>query len=798
MIILKRTCLLPILGLVFCNLISPLALNGIPADDPTDQSGGSPIDWLRPEERQQRLPNHHTVIAQADDVSPGTATPSQKAGAEEETFLISFSNLSIIEVLKFISKISGKNFIFDEEDMQFSVTIVSQEPTSVNNIMSALLQVLRVRGLTMIEQGNNIVIHSNKAVLRLPRLTGDGFDEPPSDESELETRVIRLTNLSPDKISALIKPILSKDAQVQFLAETNHVIITDLSANVERVARLIEEVDTPSVALEVGQYLVRNRDIESLVKLVDDLMRPVVGDSTYRLSPNDASNSIFVVSTPFLVERTIGMLQTLDLTGRQTRILNMDSLKYLPVDSEGRIVQPTLGEDGRPLGGETEEERLARLRRDSRFDELQPEEKIRLDSRLFDERLARGEVPVDSPELKDQPKRFRIHRLKNRKSAALVESLSLVADSLEEAGSQQAELLEVLRSVQAVDETNTLVFTGVDSAVEELEDLIERLDVPLRQVFIELLIFETDVLNSQALGVDWNLTAQFTPDQAIGGSNTNITQSPVNGAMDSIGSSPDIGSLVGFSQGLSVGALGRVIRYQGKRFLDLGALLVALEVERNSTVLLNPKLLVEDGGEAEFFVGENKPFQTTSTTVAGSDNVETTFEYRDIGSRITVRPFIGEGDWIRLEIDQEKSGDVGEQETQTEQQQSLQSTTSKVTTSTVVHVPNGAFVVLSGQIRDQHSLEKRGIPCLGNLPLLGPLFSLRQTTFPERVNLMIFVRPIIVDTPEEMRKLTTEQNHLYQKKSRRAIPKKGQEYYKYDLRNGVDWLNPGDECCGEE
>src|SRR5262249_25045473 len=95
-----------------------------------------------------------------------TPLPSEPPAAEPfiapppgKTILINFTNVSMIEYLRFISRLTNKNFIFDENDLQFNVTIISEEPTSIETIMTNLLQELRIHDLEVIEEGNNLIIH---------------------------------------------------------------------------------------------------------------------------------------------------------------------------------------------------------------------------------------------------------------------------------------------------------------------------------------------------------------------------------------------------------------------------------------------------------------------------------------------------------------------------------------------------------------------------------------------------------------------------------------------------------------
>ncbi len=82
-------------------------------------------------------------------------------GRSDNGFTINFEDICVIELIRFISQISNMNFIFDSKDVDFKISIVSEDPTSVNNLMAALLQVLQMNNLSVVEQGNNILIYNN-------------------------------------------------------------------------------------------------------------------------------------------------------------------------------------------------------------------------------------------------------------------------------------------------------------------------------------------------------------------------------------------------------------------------------------------------------------------------------------------------------------------------------------------------------------------------------------------------------------------------------------------------------------
>src|SRR4029079_16060326 len=119
---------------------------------------------------------------------------------------INFNNISIIEYLRFISRNINKNFIFDENDLQFNVTIISEEPATLENIMTALLQELRIHDLTLLEQGNNLIIHKNPKVNAISQFVSE--ETPPTNpNSEIITQVFRLNTAVPEQVASVIKPL---------------------------------------------------------------------------------------------------------------------------------------------------------------------------------------------------------------------------------------------------------------------------------------------------------------------------------------------------------------------------------------------------------------------------------------------------------------------------------------------------------------------------------------------------------------------------------------------------------------
>ncbi|MCF6254631.1 MAG: type II secretion system protein GspD, partial [Thiomicrorhabdus sp.] len=174
-----------------------------------------------------------------------------------------------------------------------------------------------------------------------------------------------------------------------------------------------------------------------------------------------------------------------------------------------------------------------------------------------------------------------------------------------------------------------------------------------------------------------------------------------------------------------------------------------------------------DNEEAEILVGREVPFQTGSFTSGNNTatNPFNTIERKNVGLKLKVKPQINEGNEIYLEIDQEVSDVLPKGEAV-----DLQTTKRQIKTRVIVG--DGKVVVLGGLINEKETQTESKVPFLGDLPWVGGLFR-STTTTREKVNLMVFLRPVIIRNNEtsdyysqkKYSYMKEEQTHLLEKKS---------------------------------
>ncbi len=314
-------------------------------------------------------------------------------------------------------------------------------------------------------------------------------------------------------------------------------------------------------------------------------------------------------------------------------------------------------------------------------------------------------------------------------------------------------------SIEAHNDSNSLVITAQPDMMNNLEDVIRQLDVRRAQVQVEAIIVEVFEGDGTSLGVQWahkdGAMQQFT--------NSGVPISTVAGAAYAARDKTTTNNVIGTESGkvtqvttttegdksLIAQALGAV---NGTLFgivkNDWAAVVQAVSSDTNSNILATPHLTTMDNEEAYFIVGEEVPIITGQTASTGSNNNPfQTVDRKEVGIKLKVTPQINEGNAVQLLIEQEVSSVSGAT--------SVDISINKREIKTSVIVDDGGTVVLGGLIDEdvQESVSK--VPLLGDLPLIGNLFK-SSTSSKRKRNLMVFIRPTIIRDGLTMDKISNK------------------------------------------
>jgi general secretion pathway protein D len=315
--------------------------------------------------------------------------------------------------------------------------------------------------------------------------------------------------------------------------------------------------------------------------------------------------------------------------------------------------------------------------------------------------------------------------------------------------------------------TNSLIISADRETQEALANVVRSLDVRREQVLVEAIIVEVSDNAARELGLQFLAAgdgANAVPFLSTSYANSAPNLLAVTGALLLDGDNDDddvspalrdlrqaaISSLLG-ANGMLLGVGGTT--NDGKTIL--GLILNALAEDVDSNVLSTPSVMTLDNETASILVGQQIPITTGETLSDNNDNPFRTVRREDVGVQLQVRPQISEGGAIRLNISQEVSSIFGPITSD-----STDLITNRRAIETVVQVDAGEIIVLGGLIQDDVQRSRSGIPILSSIPLAGRLFS-SEGRSRRRTNLMVFLRPTIVTTPEQARAVTERQYRTF-------------------------------------
>jgi len=268
---------------------------------------------------------------------------------------------------------------------------------------------------------------------------------------------------------------------------------------------------------------------------------------------------------------------------------------------------------------------------------------------------------------------------------------------------------------------NALIVKTTPKNYENIKRTIALLDIPPKQVFIEMLVAEISLDDQSQLGVEWATSNAATT--SYGGNEHTFQQDFSRGAAtrDSASSVFD-----GF-------------RYMISETNRLQAIVEARASESKLNVLASPNIVASDNKTAEIAVTDQVPVEQSTISEAGIERL--TFQYKDAGIKLSITPNINEQGVVSLELEQEVSEISG---STTNGQPTFISRTAKTT----VAVRDGQTLAIGGLIQESETMAHTGIPILSKIPILGYLFR-STSTRDSKTELVILITPHVITSLED-------------------------------------------------
>ena len=336
---------------------------------------------------------------------------------------------------------------------------------------------------------------------------------------------------------------------------------------------------------------------------------------------------------------------------------------------------------------------------------------------------------------------FHVYKLQNADAQTVAEQLSqilAVAARLEASKEGQTP-----NTVVADVPTNSLIFAAPQHQFQSIMDIIEKIDIQPRQVLLRGLIAEVNLTKLDDAGIDWATWGGTITGDAFIATQAQLGKSSI----------PD--TIISYFRDLTTteeelrnnegDVIGTTTTYDSKALVF--AYVKMLKQFDAINVLSMPRLLCTDNMPSELQVGQVIPqLSSSASDLSNPSAIQNSYEYKDTGLILNVTPHIRSGNHVSLEIEQS-----------TEDVLSAMSSTTPVTAKrmikTTVQVGDGKTVILGGLIREAEKAMKQRVPGLSYIPLIGNLFK-SSTKQREKIELMVFLTPYILETPSEAEEFT--------------------------------------------
>ena len=617
---------------------------------------------------------------------------------------LNFVDADIDVVAKAVGELTGKTFVLDPR-VKGKINIQSAKGISPGLAYPTFLSALRMAGFAAVEGPGGVV-------RVVPEVDAKALPTPLSGGSSgaVITKVIPLTHQSAGQVINALRPLVAAANALTVYPPGNAIIITDYSDNIAKIQAVIARLDTPSAAAPELIPLNHANALDVVSTLNRVFAEPAASaDSRDRLliTADLRSNSVIIRSEDGgRLSRVRTLVQELDRATAAPGNIRMVYLKHADATQVAQTLRRVLGADGGGSSGVSSSP-LSSLLPTNGQQQATPSSPLAAATAALTGSTAQpnaGSLPQATA---------------NNSSAFAAGGATVYADS----------------------SINALVISAPTPVYNNLRTVIEQLDVRRAQVFVEALIVEVQADRAAEFGIQWQgldgLNRSGT--QGFGGTNFGSTSSTPTNNILGVANNP---AAVG--QGLSFGLVRGAITIAGKQYLNLGLLARALQSDVSANILSMPTLLALDNEEARFSGGQTVPVLTGQYANASSNNSVTpfaTFDRKEVGLILRVKPMITEGGSIRLQLYQEVSS-VAPSTISGVDAVGL-STFNKRVLETSVLADDGQIVVLGGLLQEGFTNDQEKVPVLGDVPGLGQLFRY-DTRKRTKTNLMIFLRPTVL------------------------------------------------------
>ena len=665
-----------------------ISVGGSKANDPANmlQRGKQGFELSGPG-ADKSLISKNTAPTLPVDTESGDGVPANSEMITD----FNFPDADIMDIAKTLGKLTGKNFILDKE-VKGRVSIISNSSITVSDAWRAFLTSLDMNGLAIVPTGKYLrIMRQNDAKGKNIRLYSN--KKAPNTDA-LVTKIFKIKYISAKELENVIRTYANMGARIYGFEQTNTLIITDTGAIIDKVAKMIAFLDVEGFDAGIEVIQVKNASAVELQKLIDSLLPGTQANLPGRTGFGGAG----------------GRSGPANFTARRTKQGGFVNT-IIPDERTNTLIV-----HANAKGADEVRELVARL------------------DRKIPQSAGSGKVHVvylQFAEAEDMAKTLsNFSQATNSRPGGAGSSSGGLGSNPNE-----GTLFEGQIKVSADKTTNSLVITGSLNDFITLQRVINKLDIPRDQIYVEVVIMEMNVSRSNEYAAN-----------VLGPYGTSVA--PTNDLVNTIINPASIASQKGLvlrfasKSTYSLQVPGTSGAGMTKDIPNLAALVKALQTYSGANILATPQLMTMDNSEAIFESSDKVPVPKINN--AGLGIQTTSFDYMTVPLSIKIKPQLNKiSNFIKMDI-KAKISDFSNRGVE------QAPATLERNAETSVMVSDTDTIVLGGLTRDKQTETMNKVPLLGDIPILGWLFKSKSSSI-DKTNLMIFITPRIMRQPESVR-----------------------------------------------
>ncbi|MBA4137902.1 MAG: type II secretory pathway, component PulD [Opitutus sp.] len=611
---------------------------------------------------------------------PPALAPGASLGAPGNAAIgpLQLRDESIDQVLALIERWTGKTLLRPQALPSATITVNLRDTVTKEEAIRALETLLNLNGVALTPLGDRFikVTALNLAKGEAPELIeGSTLELAPS--GRLASKIFSLNFLRVAEFMPQVTQLLSPNTGSPpiIFEKANAALVTDTLSNLQRIETLIARLDQPALGGMTPKFytlsFAKASDVVNKMRtILSGALQSQLGTAT-SFNADDRTNQVIVISDPRQVPFFDDLIAKLDVKSDPNTRNEVIYLKHAASKDVASILSQL-------VSGQNNAARAA-------------------------EGSARPTLGA--------PMQTNVVQGPNNPPVSAPAAITLPTGISIEPSNQFSTLLTILPE----ERSNSIVVSGTVDDIRLIHELVDKIDVLLAQVRIEVVIAEVTLSDNAQSGIA-ALGLKIEGDKLVGAqiSGPGFEATEITGTRQPTGD------------------------------IDLAALISITTTPRksNATILSQPNIITTHNKEGSIFVGEQRPVissylndQTTTPGTIGS-GYRSTVSSKDIGISLKVKPLIGNDGSVQLEITQEVNDILGDITIDGNPQPRI----GRRSTNSFVSVKSGDIIVLGGL---QRTTKSKSTSRLGPIPIIGDLLGARSREN-TRTDLVFFLRPTVL------------------------------------------------------